>query len=277
MIRNNPINYWNQIALPFRRLFSHNILITGTASEGKTTLAHDLGKYFGTTFSHEWPRDFMDDKCISDWELDATDFLAFLEGQFNHNRECIDSLGNRGVFFSDTDSLITNMYSQYYSKDPTCALTEYDYETKIKPVAYEYAKKSRWDKIFLLVPHGTFVDDHSRFMNHSGMKERQELFAILKQSLIDVGDWDKVTILDGSYYENFMVVVDYVKNLYKEANDKRVGNDHCDVVDQNALNDYSNRVVKAFKNKVASMSDDERKKYLSEMGLRWENDEIRRM
>lgn len=54
-------------------------------------------------------------------------------------------------------------------------------------------------------------------MNHSGMKERQELFDILKQSLIDVGDWDKVTILDGDYYQNFMTVVEYVKGIIKDG------------------------------------------------------------
>ena len=220
MIRNNPIKYWDKISYTFRRIFSHNILITGTASEGKSTLVNDLGKYFNAPHSHEWPRDYMEDYCVSDWELDCTDFLAFLEGQFNHNRKQIDSPGNNGVFFSDTDCLITNKYSQYYAKDPTCVLTENDYETKIKPVAYEYAKKSKWDKIFLIVPHGTFVDDHSRFMNHSGMKERQELFEILKNSLIDIGDWDKVTILDGDYYENFITVVKYVRELLKKGNEE---------------------------------------------------------
>jgi NadR type nicotinamide-nucleotide adenylyltransferase len=37
MIRQNPIKYWNKITFPFRRVFSTNILICGTASEGKTT------------------------------------------------------------------------------------------------------------------------------------------------------------------------------------------------------------------------------------------------
>ena len=213
MIRKNPIKHWDKITFPFRRIFSTNILITGTASEGKSTLVNDLGKYFNAPHSHEWPRDYMEQSCVSDWELDCTDFLAFLEGQYNHNRECINSPGNHGIFFADTDSLVTNMYAQYYSKDPSCILTEEEYERVIKPVAYDYAKKSRWDKIFCVVPHGVFVDDHSRFMNHAGMKERQELFDILKQSLIDVGDWDKVTILDGNYYENFMTVVNYVKEV----------------------------------------------------------------
>lgn len=217
MIRQNPIKHWDKITFPFRRIFSTNILITGTASEGKSTLVTDLGKYFNAPHSHEWPRDYMEQSCVSDWELDCTDFLAFLEGQYNHNREEINSPGNHGIFFADTDSLVTNMYAQYYSKDPSCILTEEEYEGVIKPVAYDYAKKSRWDKIFCVVPHGIFVDDHARFMNHSGMKERQELFDILKQSLIEVGDWDKVTILDGNYYENFMTVVKYVKEVIKNG------------------------------------------------------------
>ena len=220
MIRKNPIKHWDKITAPFRRVFSTNILITGTASEGKSTLVTDLGKYFNAPHSHEWARDYMIESCVSDWELDCADFLAFLEGQYNHNKKEINSPGNHGVFFADTDSLVTNMYSQYYSKDPSCVLTIEEYETKIKPVAYEYAKKSRWDKIFCVVPHGVFVDDHSRFMNHSGLKERQELFEILKQSLVDVGDWDKVTILDGNYYENFMTVVNYVKDIMEKGLEK---------------------------------------------------------
>ena len=217
MIRKNPIKHWDKITLPFKRVFSTNILITGTASEGKTTMVTDLGKYFNAPYSHEWARDYMTESCVSDWELDCADFLAFLEGQYNLNKQLINSPANHGVFFADTDSLVTNMYSKYYADDDSCVLTKEEYETKIKPVAYEYARKSRWDKIFCVVPHGTFVDDHSRFMNHSGMKERQELFEILKQSLIDVGDWDKVTILDGNYYENFMAVVNYVREIEKNG------------------------------------------------------------
>ena len=216
MIRENPIKYWDKITLPFKRVFSTNILITGTASEGKSTLVTDLGKYFNAPHSYEWARNYMKESCVSDWELDCADFLAFLEGQYNLNKQLINSPANHGLFFADTDSLVTNMYSQYYSKDPSCILTEEEYNTKIKSVAYEYAKKSKWDKIFCIVPHGTFVDDHERYMAHSGMKERKELFEILKQSLIDVGDWDKVVVLDGNYYENFITIVNYVRKKMKE-------------------------------------------------------------
>ena len=59
MIRENPIKHWDKITYPFRRVFSTNILICGTASEGKTTLVKDLGKYFNAPYSHEYARDYM--------------------------------------------------------------------------------------------------------------------------------------------------------------------------------------------------------------------------
>lgn len=216
MIRQNPIKNWDKITAPFRRIFSHNILITGTASEGKSTLVTDLGKYFNAPHSYEWARDYMRDSCVSDWELDGADYIAFLEGQYNLNKQLINSPANHGVFFADTDSMVTRMYAEYYAQDETCALTQEEFE-KVAIMADELARKSRWDKIFLVAPHGVFVDDHERYMAHSGMKERQELFNILVENIKRTGDWDKVTILTGNYYENFMTVVSYVRDRIEKG------------------------------------------------------------
>jgi NadR type nicotinamide-nucleotide adenylyltransferase len=215
MIRENPIKHWDKIAAPFRRVFSHNILITGTASEGKSTLVTDLGKYFNAPHSWEWPRDYMEESGVSDWELDGADFIAFLEGQYNLNKKLINSPANHGVFFADSDSMTTRMYAEMYAKDPKFAVTQEEFE-KIAVVADELAAKSRWDKIFLVAPHGMFVDDHTRYMGHAGLDERKELFDILCEDIKRVGDWNKVTILTGDYYENFMTVVNYVKEIMNE-------------------------------------------------------------
>ena len=212
MIRNNPIKNWDKITFPFRRIFSHNILICGTASEGKSTLTTDLGKYFNMPYSYEWARDYMRESCVSDWELDGADYMAFLEGQYNLNKSLINSPSNHGVFFADSDSMVTRMYAEYYAKDPSCALTQEEFE-RVAVMADELTRKSRWDKIFLVAPHGVFVDDHERYMAHSGMKERQELFDILCENIKRSGNWDKVTILKGDYYENFMTVVNYVREV----------------------------------------------------------------
>ena len=212
MIRQNPIKHWDKITFPFRRIFSHNILICGTASEGKSTLTTDLGKYFNMPYSYEWARDYMRDSCVSDWELDGADYMAFLEGQYNLNKSLINSPANHGVFFADSDSMVTRMYAEYYAKDSSCALTQEEFE-RVAVMADELTRKSRWDKIFLLAPHGVFVDDHERYMAHSGMKERQELFDILCENIKRSGNWDKVVVLKGTYYENFMTIVNYVREV----------------------------------------------------------------
>lgn len=212
MIRQNPIKHWDKITFPFRRLFSHNILICGTASEGKTVMTQDLGKYFNAPYSHEYARDYMKESCVADWELDGADFMAFLDGQYNLNKNLINSRANHGLFFADSDSMVTRMYAEYYAKDKTCALTEEEFKG-VAVMADELTKKCRWDKIFLLAPHGVYVDDHERFMAHSGMDERQELFNILCRNIKESGNWDKVVILREGYYENFMTIVRYVREV----------------------------------------------------------------
>ena len=215
MIRNNPFKYWSQITLPFRRCFSYNVLICGTASEGKSTLTADLGKYFNAPYSTEYARQYMEESCVSDWELDSADFMAFLDGQYNLNKQKINSRENNGVFFADSDALVTKMYAKYYSEDDTCALTPKEYE-KLAVVANELTRKSRWDKIYLLCPQGKFVDDHTRYMAHSGMKERQELFDILYDSLKECGLLDKVEILNYGYYGNFTKIVSDIRKMMQK-------------------------------------------------------------
>ena len=216
MIRQNPIKYWEKITFPFRRIFSTNILIIGTASEGKSVLTTDLGKYFNAPHSWEWARDYMVESCLSDWEIESTDFMAFLEGQYNLNKKLINSPENHGVFFADSDAMTTRMYAEQYAKEDSCVFTKEEFE-KIALMADEYARKSRWDKIYLLCPKGVFVDDHSRFMIHEGMKERQELFNILCDNIKRTGNWDKVTILDGGYWKNFEKIVKDVKEIIENG------------------------------------------------------------
>lgn len=218
MIRNNPIKHWDKITTPFRRVFSTNILVTGTASEGKSVLVRDLGKYFNAPYSWEWPRDYMRDSCVDDTELDGADFMAFLQGQYNLNTSLINSPANHGVFFADSDGFVTRMYAEYYMRDKDFLLSEKEFEA-VAAMADELNAKSKWDKIFLLAPHGKFVDDHERYMGHSGMDERLELHEIMCRNLKNAGLWDKVVILTGNYYENFITIVNYVKGIIKNGKD----------------------------------------------------------
>ena len=216
MIRENPIKHWDKITFPFRRVFSKNILICGTASEGKTTLVKDLGKYFNAPYSHEYARDYMIESNVSEWELDGADYMAFLDGQYQMNKKLINSSSNQGIFFADSDSMTTRMYAEYYCKDPELDLTEEEFKD-IAVAADAITKKCRWDKIYLLCPHGVFVDDHTRYMAFSGEDERRELFEILCNNIKASGNWNKVTILDGGYYNNFKKIVDDVKEIMNDG------------------------------------------------------------
>lgn len=216
MIRQNPIKHWDKIAYPFRRVFSTNILICGTASEGKTTLVKDLGKYFNAPYSHEYARDYMEESSVSEWELDGADYFAFLDGQYRMNKQLINSPSNRGIFFADSDSMTTRMYAEFYCKDPELDLTEEEFKD-IAVAADAITKKCRWDRIYVLCPKGVFVDDHTRYMGASNMDERHELFNILCRNLKASGNWDKVTILDGGYYNNFVTIVNDVKEIIENG------------------------------------------------------------
>lgn len=216
MIRQNPVKHWDKITFPFKRLFSYNVLICGTASEGKSVLTADLGKYFNAPYSHEYARDYMKESCLAEWELCGLDYLAFLEGQFMMNRRLVNSPANHGLFFADSDSMVTKMYAEYYSKDPTCKISEEEYQ-KVAIMADEITRKCRWDKIYVLCPHGVFVDDHERYMAHAGMDERHALFEILCKNIKESGNWDKVTILNGGYWKNFETIVNETKEYIENG------------------------------------------------------------
>lgn len=210
-IRTFPFQNWDQIAQTYQRLFSHNILITGTASEGKTTLTQDIARYFNLPYSKEWARGYVNERTLGDWQFDSADFLTFLTGQFNHNRECLESRLNRGVFISDTDVTVTKMYAKYYASKGNMGITMDEYTKVIEPAADVLAKSERWNKIFVLIPKGEFVDDHTRYMGHSSMESRNAMIDILLQEMERFGYKERIEILDGGYLENYERVKAYVK------------------------------------------------------------------
>ena len=112
--------------------------------------------------------------------------------------------------------MTTRMYAEYYCKDPQLTLTEEEF-CDIAVAADAITKKCRWDKIYLLCPKGVFVDDHTRYMGCSGKTERQELFDILCNNIKASGNWDKVTILDGGYWNNFNQIVEDVKEMIENG------------------------------------------------------------
>jgi NadR type nicotinamide-nucleotide adenylyltransferase len=207
--RNNPLKHWNDIALPFRAYFSHNILIAGTASEGKTTLTRDIGKYYGLPYSYEKGRDICGIK--TDPEFTVRDFIYNIYEQHKYNEELIKSPQNPGIFISDTDNMVTLMYAYYYKQRDDFALSDEDYEV-LYQMTKSYRDTTKWDKIFLIKPRmKNIVDDGERYMPDGDYQIRCEFFEFLKKLYDEFGY--EYEILDGTYYENYLSVRRYIDEL----------------------------------------------------------------
>lgn len=215
VIRDTPLKYWKYIVKEYRNNLCKNILITGTASEGKTTLVRDISTYFSINHSEEYGRDDLLAKCKVDTDLTADDFVDFLIGQDQDMRKRIINNDN-GVFISDTDNLVTLMYAKAYVDDPNVPIEENEYWEKVYPVAKALQGRVKWDKIFLLPPKNKFVDDGSRYMKQASIDERIANFNRLVELLKNFGLWEKVEILDGDFKSNFEKVKDYINKLYDE-------------------------------------------------------------
>lgn len=211
LIRENPIKHWNKIAWAFRPYFSTNILITGTASEGKSTLTRDIATYFGIPYSEEYGRTYMEFYGKYDTDLTINDFQEFLIEQRRDTKSKIESSGNCGVVISDTDNMVTLMYAKAYVEDPNIDLTEEDYKT-LETLAWNIKRGIQWDKIFLLPPKNKFVDDGCRYMEQASMEERQKNYDKLVDLLHKFGWWDKVEVINGDYLENFNRVKEYINS-----------------------------------------------------------------
>lgn len=190
-VRSNPLKYWNSITRPFRGHFSTNILIAGVASGGKTTLTRDLAKSFGSAFTDEYARRYEEESNIRDEELTANDFHYLASGQFMNNKQAIKSPGNNGLFFADTNTLITKMYSEYYlSEEDHAALT---------PVYDMLLAKEKWDLILVIPPVTKYVDDNFRDMSYAEDDERWAMHYRLMEMIKEEGLEHKVVMLDAPF------------------------------------------------------------------------------
>ena len=213
LIRNNPIKYWNKISKPFKPYLCKNILIIGTASEGKSTLVRDISNYFDIPHAWEYGRGYMEDRDMQDTDLTVDDFKEFLKGQISICNNFRNQSKN-GIFISDTDNCVTLMYAKAYSSNPEMQINEDDYK-----VLYNEAKrlhknnKFKWDHIFVFPPSKKFVDDGSRYMGQASMEERNKNFEILQKLVQEFYPDVSKTYLNGSFLENFNEVKNYINSL----------------------------------------------------------------
>lgn len=161
LIRENPSKYWKYIAQPFRRQFTKKVLIMGSASNGKTTLAKDLSRFYDAPVSLEYAREYQIRNNVRDDELTPKDYYYLLLGQYDQTSKLIDSSANRGLVIADTNSLVTKGYYDYYMEveGQVTSMTDTFDNLFVSILA-----KEKWDLILFVQPIGSYVNDGFRDM-----------------------------------------------------------------------------------------------------------------
>ncbi len=88
------------------------VVVTGSESTGKTTLAHDLARYFDTTWAPEFARTYGDQAHAAGRQLDASDVEPIARG---HIAQADDAIARaRGLVILDQDLVSTVVYARHY-------------------------------------------------------------------------------------------------------------------------------------------------------------------
>lgn len=85
------------------------IVVTGSESTGKTTLAQSLAEHFGVPWIPEFARDYAEEKGEP---LSADDVEPIAAGQIAREDEAFDNID--GLVILDTDVVSTAVYAEHY-------------------------------------------------------------------------------------------------------------------------------------------------------------------
>jgi NadR type nicotinamide-nucleotide adenylyltransferase len=165
-VRANPLAHWEFIPEPARPYFVKRIALVGPESTGKTTLAQKLAEHFGTVWTPEYGREYVNTHPLN--ELTLKDIEAIARGQ--QAAEERDARRAHKLLFCDTDLLITTLWSRHFFGE--C------------PAWIEAAARAaHYDLTLLLTPEVAWVKDEQRV----GQEFSRDFYQNLRRQLISFG------------------------------------------------------------------------------------------
>ena len=116
-VRDDPMGHWQHLPDVVRPWFVRRVAVIGPESTGKTTLARDLARHFGTVWVAEYARLLLD---AVGFELDPAVFDVILRGQ-RAAEEALARQANR-VLVCDTEAFTSALYHELFLGHPSAAL-----------------------------------------------------------------------------------------------------------------------------------------------------------
>ena len=171
-----------------------NVVLTGSECTGKTTLARDLARGYGSVASAEYARLYLE---VKGPPLTADDVEPIARGQVALEDDAREAA--RRVLFKDTDLLSTVVYARHYYG--SC------------PGWIEAACRRRLGQLYLLLhPDVPWVADGGQ-RDRPGARE--ELHGLFRQALVDHGA--RFVDVKGSWSERRVSATAAVDRLLGEA------------------------------------------------------------
>lgn len=113
-VRTDPLGCWEFLEPPVRGFYAVRVCVVGAESTGKTTLAKDLARHFGTVWVPEYGREYSERKLAAEGGYD------FRPEEFAHiaARQCEseDEAARRAnrILICDTDAFTTSIWHRRY-------------------------------------------------------------------------------------------------------------------------------------------------------------------
>jgi NadR type nicotinamide-nucleotide adenylyltransferase len=195
MVREAPLRHWDMIPECVRPYFVKRVCVFGPESTGKSTLARDLARHFGTVHAWEYARPLLDPQG---GRCDVEDIPKIVRGQVA-TEEALATQANR-VLFCDTDVLTTTVWSDVLFGDTP---------KWVRDLAEERA----YDLYLLTDVDAPWVDDSQRFF--AEQRVRQEMFDRFRAALTRRGR--PYEIIRGDWATRFAAACEAVRKLIGEA------------------------------------------------------------
>lgn len=201
LIRSAPLAHWDMMPAYVRPLYAKKVLLTGTESTGKSTLAASLARHYDTVFLNEVGRDISQRSGTDLWML-PEDFTDILLTHKLKERELL-SRANR-VLFEDTDCLTTMFYIDFLQGGG---------KAENRALGEAIAALNSYDLVLLLGPDVPFVQDGDR--SETIARDRERYTGILERACQAHG----LTVhrLDGDYLSRYQQAVALVDSLLAEG------------------------------------------------------------